>query len=145
MILRWIEKLLAKIDPQSHCNHEFKFYHTSTEYHNRYPTQHVFEFMCPRCKKELNISEWDIQTVYEEMTKHYDRCKLLNEYEDIEPIDITIPGRGTPKLYTGIPATLTFLHFNKIGIDIRQISDAYRKEKLPHCESINGAYYVSRK
>lgn len=145
MILRWIEKLLAKIDPQSHCNHDFKFYHISVEYDHRYPTQHVFEFMCPKCKKEISISEWDIQTVYEEMTRHHGRCKLLNECQDIEPIDFAIPGKGTPKLYIGIPATLTFLHFNKIGIDIRQISDAYRKEKSPHCESINGVCYVSRK
>ena len=96
-------------------------------------------------KKELSISEWDIQTVYEEMTKHYDRCKLLNECQDIEPIDFTIPGKGTPKLYSGIPATLTFLHFYKVGVDIRQISDTYRRENLPHCESVNGVCYVSRK
>lgn len=145
MILRWIENLLVKINPQLSCNHNFRFYHTSVEYDHRYPTQHIFEFMCPQCKKELSVSEWDIQTVYEQMTKQYDRCKVLNEYENIEPIDFTIPGRGTPKLYTGIPATLTFLHFNKIGVDIRQISDSYKEKNSPHCVSTNGVCYVSGK
>lgn len=143
MILRWIENLLVKINPQLSCNHNFKFYHTSVEYDHRYPTQHIFEFMCPQCKKELSVSEWDIQTVYEQMTKQYDRCKVLNEYENIEPVEFTIPGRGTPKLYTGIPATLTFLHFNKIGVDVRQISDAYKEKNSPRCVSTNGVCYVS--
>ena len=116
------------------CKHEYKFYNTKVEYplfgtygHN------VFQFVCPKCGSEVNISETEIKDMLSDLQSDYRRSLALGG-NPIEVSELTVPRHlNIDVLYSSPAVTIMLKYYKDKGIDLCQISNLNMK-KYSHAE-----------
>lgn len=112
------------------CQHDFKYYYKEKyyDYWNwRTSPDYKFFFICPKCKKEVTIKDWDILEVYAELQREEARDEVL-DITDLPTTSFIIPyalrdGQILKRL-SGNAAYKTRQHFlNTCGIDITRIDN----------------------
>lgn len=117
------------------CKHEYKFYNTKVEYpwgsiygHN------VFQFVCPRCRNEVSVSETEIKDMLSELNSDYNRSLVLGG-KPVEPSNIVIKRHhNIDVLYSSPAVTLMFKYYKDKGIDLNQIDQQNKRRGYSHSE-----------
>ena len=114
------------------CQHSYQFYNTKIDYDFMGYGYYSFEFICPKCKKEISISQREIDDLWEKLKSEYKKSIVLGE-EQVEGSKFTIPHyQDCDHLYHSSVATLMLREYLKYGIDLRQISN--KRRNYSHAE-----------
>lgn len=117
------------------CKHEYQFYNTKVEYplfssfgHN------VFQFVCPKCEDEVNISETEIKDMLSELQSNYNKSLALGG-QSVESSNIVVKRHNNIDVLYGSPAVTLMLEYYKgKGIDLSQIDQQNKKRGYSHAE-----------
>lgn len=117
------------------CKHEYKFYNTKVEYPFGSIYEHnVFQFVCPRCGSEVNISETEIKDMLSELKSDYNRSLALGG-KPVESSDIVIDRHNNINVVYSSPAVTLMLNYYKDkGIDLSQIDQRNKRYNYSHSE-----------
>ena len=104
------------------CKHTYKFYNKRVEYSTfGYCGYNVFQFICPNCGKEIEISEFDIEREYAALKSDYNK-KLALGGTPIKVSSFSYDRHGRCRITHESPvATLMIEKYLKQGIDLRQL------------------------
>lgn len=109
------------------CKHMYKYYNLKLDYsffYNGY--YNVFQFICPKCGKKFEISEYDIEQEYYKLASDYNE-KIALGGEPVEISSFSYPRHNNCGVLCESPvATLMIEKYLKHGIDLRQI-ETYKK------------------
>lgn len=121
------------------CEHSYQFYNTRIDYDCMGHGYYNFEFVCPKCKKEISVSQREIDDLWEKLKSEYKKSVALGG-EQIESNELSIPHyRDCDHGYYSPVTTLMLRKYLKDGIDLTQISKKQRK-----CSYAEGAKIYAR-
>lgn len=105
------------------CKHSYNFYNTRIDYDFFGYGYYSFEFICPKCKKEIAISQREIDYLWKKFKSEYKKSVALGG-EQIDSSKFSIPHyQDCDHLYISPVATLILRKYLECGIDLRQISN----------------------
>lgn len=84
---------------------------------------YVFQFVCPNCKKEIEISEYDIRNEYDRLKEEYNRNLILGG-NNVETSSFSHPRYLLCNIHYESPvATIMINKYLKKGIDLRELNN----------------------
>lgn len=117
------------------CKHEYKFYNTKVEYpmfsnygHN------VFQFVCPKCGSEVNITETEIRDMLNDFTSDYNKSLALGGGLIKSSNIIVARHSDIDVLYSSPAVTILLEYYKEKGIDLSQIDQQNKKRHYSHAE-----------
>ena len=122
------------------CEHSYQFYNTRIDYDCMGYGYYSFEFVCPKCKKEISVSQREIDDLWKQLKSDYNKNIVLGGKE-IKSSELTIPHyRDCDHSYCSPVATLMLRRYLIKGIDLTQISKKQRKCSYAEGISICSGY-----
>lgn len=116
------------------CKHSYIFYNARIKYDFFGYGYYSFEFICPKCKKEITINQREIDYSWEKSKSKYKKSVALGG-EQIEDTYFTIPHyHDCDHRYHSPIATLMLREYLKHGVDLKQISK--NQSKYSHTECV---------
>lgn len=104
------------------CNHKYKYYNKMIRYDFGNRGYYVFQFVCPNCKKEIEISEYDIRNEYDRLKGEYNRNLILGG-NSVETSSFSHPRNLLCDIcYESPAATIMINKYLKKGIDLMELS-----------------------
>lgn len=104
------------------CNHKYKYYNKRIRYGSGSHGYYVFQFVCPNCKKVIEISEYDIKDEYDRLEEEYNRNLILGG-NSVEESSFSHPRNLLCNMcYNSPVATIMINKYLKKGIDLRELN-----------------------
>ena len=104
------------------CKHTFKYYNTKVGYplFGMYG-YNVFQFICPNCGAEAEISEWDIADEYSKLESKYNKNLALGG-DSVKTSSFSHSRYMNCGItYESPVATLMIEEYLKQGVDLKQL------------------------
>lgn len=110
------------------CKHKYKMYNIKDDH-----GYSVYQFICTKCKKEINISVSEIKNMISKFQSDYNNSLILGG-RPIKSSEMIVNYNDTNVVYSSPAVTLMFEYYKNKGIDLTQINQYYKNKNYPHAE-----------
>lgn len=103
------------------CKHTYKYFNTRVSHFNSSWGYNVFQFVCTKCGKVVEISQLDIDNAYSKYKSIYNKNRVLGK-EPIKSSKLSIRRYMNIGIQYESPAmTLVLEEYAKRGIDLMEL------------------------